>query len=137
MSVLARILPIAMLAICLTGCTGNQHLGTGIVRFDDGEPVRSGTVEFRCIDDGARFASRIDEQGQFSLTDGDGQATIPDGRYEVVVVQMVLTEDLAASLHTHGRTVPRRFADYYTSELRIAVDHQKHPEPIHVVLVSE
>ena len=38
---------------------------------------------------------------------------------EVVVVQIVLTEDLAADLHTHGRTVPRRYADYYTSGLRV------------------
>lgn len=34
---------------------------------------------------------------------------------------MVLTEDLAADAHERGRTVPRRYADYYTSGLRTQI----------------
>jgi hypothetical protein len=30
--------------------------------------------------------------------------------HEVVVVQIVLTEDLAKNAYTHGHTVPRRYA---------------------------
>jgi len=45
-------------------------------------------------------------------------------------VQIVLTEDLALEAHTHGNTVPRRYADYYTSDLKvdIAPDHTKRIE---------
>jgi hypothetical protein len=120
----------------VAGCSSNQHLGNGIVRFSDGEPVKSGTVEFRGLENGDRYASRIDEQGQFQLVNGNGLATIPDGDYEVVVVQIVLTEDLALAQHQHGRTVPRRFADYYTSEIRVSVDHEQ-PDPIHIVIATQ
>lgn len=92
----------------------------GVVRFTDGEPVRSGSIEFRSLDNGDRFAGRITDDGRFDLYDSNARAAFPPGDYEVVVVQIVVTEHLAAELHQHGRTVPRRYADYYTSGLRVA-----------------
>ncbi|EMI20679.1 hypothetical protein RMSM_02397 [Rhodopirellula maiorica SM1] len=88
------------------------------MRFSDNSPVQSGSVEFRSLADGSRYASRIAGDGSFTLTNLDGDVGCPPGDYEVVVVQIVLTEDLAAETHQHGRTVPRRYADYYTSGLR-------------------
>jgi hypothetical protein len=52
----------------------------------------------------------------------DGVVGLPAGAYEVVVVQIVLTEDLALEAHSHGNTVPRRYADYYTSGLKVDID---------------
>jgi len=113
---------LVLFALCLlvNGCSQPSH-NTGVVSFDDGQPVRSGSVEFRSLGNTGRYASRIDEQGGFTLLDQSGKPACPPGEYEVVVVQIVLTEDLAAGAHTHGRTVPRRFADYYTSGLRVNV----------------
>lgn len=105
--------------LLLAGCSGPTASFEGVVQFDDGSPVQSGSVEFRSLADGSRYASRIASDGSFALTDQDGELRCPPGDYEVVVVQIVLTEDLAAENHDHGHTVPRRYADYYTSGLRV------------------
>ena len=107
----------------------------GIVRFDDGQPVQSGSVEFRSLGDGLRFAGKISGDGSFELQDQDGTRSFPPGDYEVVVVQIVLTEDLAAESHQHGRTVPRQYADYYTSGLRVSNPADR-TDPIVVQLLS-
>lgn len=99
------------------GCSKTVIPSSGFVQFTDGEPVQSGSIEFRSLDDRSSYASRISPGGSFQLTDNDGVASLPAGEYEVVVVQIVLTEDLAAAAHEHGRTVPRQYADYYTSGL--------------------
>ncbi len=109
----------AVLGLVTGGCGGPHETATGIVQFSDGEPVQSGSVEFRSLVDGSRYASRIAVDGKFELADTHGDVGCPAGDYEVVVVQIVLTEDLAADDHTHGRTVPRCYADYYTSDLRV------------------
>lgn len=122
-----------MLSLFILGCGGGQGTSNGIVQFSDGEPVQSGSIEFRSLANGARFASRIKRDGTFMLTDSSGDPKCPPGKYEVVVVQIVLTEDLAAEKHTHGTTVPRRYADYYTSGLKVSVPDQA-VDPITVVL---
>lgn len=121
-----------VLVLC-AGCSPGGPSPNGLVRFDDGEPVRSGSVEFRSVDSGARFAGRIGDDGRFRLQDQQGKPIFPPGEYEVVVVQIVVTEHLAAEMHQHGRTVPRHFADYYTSGLRVTNDAQR-TEPIVVEL---
>lgn len=120
----------------LSGCGGPASVTSGVVRFVGGEPVRSGSVEFRSLATGSRYASRIAPDGTFDLTDADGDNECPPGKYEVVVVQIVLTEDLALADHTHGTTVPRRYADYYTSGLSVTTTADQ-TTPIHVVLTSE
>lgn len=104
----------------VVGCGKAALPSLGKVQFTDGEPVRSGSIEFRNLSDRSSYASRIAVDGGFTLIDKDGIATLPAGDYEVVVVQIVLTEDLAAEAHEHGRTVPRRYADYYTSGLEFS-----------------
>jgi len=105
--------------VSILGCSPSGPPPRGIVRFDDGQLVQSGTVEFRSLDSGQRFVGKISSDGTFELEDQAGAAAFPPGDYEVVIVQIVLTEDLAAENHQHGRTVPRQYADYYTSNLRI------------------
>jgi len=104
----------------VVGCGDAAPPSIGFVQFNDGEPVRSGSIEFRSLANGSRYAGRIGPDGSFSLTDQAGDSAFPPGDYEIVVVQIVLTEDLAADDHQHGRTVPRRYADYSTSELRFS-----------------
>jgi len=117
------------------GCSTSGPPPLGIVRFDDGQPVQSGSVEFRSLDNGLRFAGRISSDGSFELQDQNGNRSFPAGDYEAVVVQIVLTEDLAAEEHQHGRTVPRQYADYYTSGLRIS-NQADRTDPIIVELLS-
>lgn len=122
--------------VAVVGCSGTEDTGKGVVRFTDGEVVESGSVEFRSLASGDRYAGKIDSSGRFKLVDKDGRVGIPDGDYEVVVVQIVLTEDLAADMHSHGRSVPRRYADYYTSDLRVTTKAES-PLSIELVLSTE
>lgn len=124
---------LAILSLLLVGCDGSSRSCQGIVQFNDGSPVQSGSVEFRSLANGSRYASRIAADGSFVLTNQDGQLDCPAGDYEVVVVQIVLTEDLAAEAHEHGQTVPRRYADYYTSGLRVTNDPES-TSPLQVTL---
>lgn len=130
--VLAFLLLLPAVAV---GCSANGLPAQGIVRFSDGEPVTSGSIEFRSLDDGTRYASRLDSQGRFHLEDQRGARSIPAGEYEIVVVQIVMTEDLALEDHQHGRTVPRRYADYSTSDLRATIDEET-ASPIEVILLE-
>ena len=124
------------LLACIAGCGSPTGPTSGIVRFDDGSPVRSGSIELRRRDDKERFSSRISTEGAFQPANEDGEIGLPPGSYDVVVVQIVLTEDLALEAHTHGGTVPRRYADYYTSDLEVEVaDGQV--EPIEIVVQAE
>ena len=114
----------ASLFFLVGGCSKPSGTQQGKVVFDDGTAVQSGSIEFRSLADKSRYASRIAPDGSFTLTDQNGQVRCPPGEYEVVVVQIVVIEDLAAEDHEHGETVPRRYADYYTSGLRAVSPEQ-------------
>lgn len=107
------------------GCGGPKSVPVqGRVEFSDGQPVRSGRIEFRSHDATSRAMGEIGTDGRFALTTADGVAGLPPGDYDVIVVQLIITEDLPLHAHAdggHGRSVPRRFADYYTSGLRATV----------------
>ncbi|TWT93536.1 carboxypeptidase regulatory-like domain-containing protein [Neorhodopirellula pilleata] len=122
-----------VLVVSLGGCSNVVGPTSGTVRFVDGTPVMSGSIEFRRTSDKARFASRISSEGTFHPADQDGNVGLPSGAYEVVVVQIVLTEDLAKEAHAHGNTVPRRYADYYTSGLTVEIADDR-TDPVMIVL---
>ena len=130
--------PVFLFVLCLSflGCGGSVGPVSGIVRFSDGEPVRSGSIEFKRKSDQVRFASRISDDGSFQPTDQDGGVGLPPGDYDIVVVQIVLTEDLASELHSHGSTVPRRYADYYTSGLKTKISEGQ-LDPIEIIVTLD
>ena len=90
--------------MAMTGCAYSIGPTKGIVRFQDGSCLTSGSIEFRNITDGTCFASRVNNRGVFHPTNINGKIGLPVGTYEVVIVQIVLTEDLAKKDHSHGHT---------------------------------
>ena len=130
-----RLLLLLLIPLC-SGCSNELTPGVGRIVFDDGEPVRSGSIEFRSVTDRTRFSSRIGPGGEFDLADADGRKGIDPGDYAVIVLQIVMTEDLAIHEHTHGHTVPRRYADYHTSRLEYTVAPNQ-TEPIKIVVGVE
>jgi hypothetical protein len=78
------------LALLLSaGCSGRvaRYPVTGTIRFDDGQPVRIGVVEFRCPQSGVSARSKLDDRGMYQLgtfADADGA---PVGDYQVIIVQ--------------------------------------------------
>ena len=119
--------------MALTGCAYSIGPTKGIVRFQDGSCLTSGSIEFRNITDGTCFASRVNNRGVFHPTNINGKIGLPVGTYEVVIVQIVLAEDLAKKDHSHGHTVPRRYADYNTSGLSVTVAADQ-TKPIEIVI---
>jgi len=111
-----------IMIVMLVGCGRPIGPTSGAVRFADGSPVSSGSIEFRRTSDKERFASRIASDGTFQPTSSDGEIGLPPGAYDIVVVQIVLTEDLAIESHSHGHSVPRRYADYYTTDLHAEIE---------------
>ena len=103
-------LSVAILVTTLLGCQQSVGPKVGIVRFQNGSCLTSGSIEFRNIADGTCFASRVDNRGVFHPASINGKIGLPAGTYEVVIVQIVLTEDLAKNDHSHGHTVPRWYA---------------------------
>ncbi|QEF99152.1 hypothetical protein Mal15_32120 [Stieleria maiorica] len=126
----------ATLVVAFAGCGSPTGPTSGTIRFDDGTPVTAGSIEFRRQSDQQRFASRIAATGSFAPTDQQGEIGLPPGSYEVVVVQIVMTEDLAKEAHRHGQTVPRRYADYYTSDLTVEIAENEQT-PIELVIESQ
>lgn len=111
-------LAVALAAAVSVGCSPGGVPISGQVLFDDGEPVRSGRIEFRHRETRHRGMGTIDDQGQYDLADMDGGRSFRPGTYDVIVVQMIITRDLTLQQHDHGRPVPRSFADYDTSGLQ-------------------
>ncbi len=113
---------LALLLLLASGCGGSGHVPVaGRVLFDDGEAVRTGRIEFRARDQPVRGTGTIDAEGHFRLQTDDGKDGLPPGEYDAVIVQMVIVEQLSLAAHGHGRQVPRRYSDYYTSGLAVEV----------------
>jgi hypothetical protein len=108
-----------------SGCGGPELLSvSGRVVFTDGEPVKTGRIEYNAVEGPWRAVGEIDASGRFALATSDGTNALPAGEYQVVVVQVVIAEDLSAAQHDHGRPVPRKYADYRTSGLNATVSKE-------------
>lgn len=115
----------ALLVIsALAGC-GPAQIDTypvsGIVKFSDGQPVRSGTVELQSIEYGTTATGTIRSDGTFQLgtyTPVDGAAA---GQHKAIVVQLIIGDGMTVHHKDHGRAVPNHYGDYDTSGLTAEV----------------
>lgn len=114
----------ALICTC-NGCGGPVLLPvSGRVVFSDGEAVRTGRIEYSSTTSPARAMGVIDDSGQFELVTPDGYKGLPAGEYDVIVVQLVITEDLSLADHDHGRSVPIKYADYTSSDLTATISEE-------------
>jgi len=127
----------------IVGC-GPQQESTypvdGLVRFPAGEPVRLGTVEFRRViaanPEAPRWIARgtIDREGRFTLSTfqpGDGALA---GNHEVIVQQLIITEDRSFADHNHGRRVSPHYGDYASSGLKARIEATSDRQPQQIVI---
>lgn len=78
-------LGVALLVASLVGCGSGLQPVTGKVVYDDGAPVKGGSVTFNSKDKGISATGDIADDGTFSLTFEGGKGA-PPGQYKVVVV---------------------------------------------------
>ncbi len=109
--------------IALVGCS--DRLATypvaGRVQFASGSPVHVGTVELKSREHEIQARGEIDADGKFTLTTyvkGDGAVA---GFHDCVIVQFVMTEDLAGHKPSLIGVIDRRYASYATSGLSVEV----------------
>lgn len=96
----------------------------GKVVFENNEPCQLGTVEFRSLDHMVTARGIIEKDGSFMLTTwepGDGAVA---GTHQIIIQQLIITEDLSFKSHNHGKRVPPRYGDYATSGIKATVTDQ-------------
>lgn len=124
------------LLVVISGCADHSGPTGGRVIFDDGAPVQTGVVEFRSLLGEWKRSGHISRDGTFLLKEGEQVAGLPPADYEVIVAQVIITEQLAAADHTHGKNVPLRYADYHTSGLSHTVEPGE-TGPIEIVVEAK
>lgn len=93
----------------------------GKVVFSDGQPVRTGTVEFESVKFGTTATGTIRDDGSFVLgtySSSDGAAA---GKHRVIVMQLIIADGVTKHGHDHGRPVPPNYGRYETSGLTAEV----------------
>lgn len=116
----------ALGALALAGCGATTWPVTGTVVFPDGEPVRSGVVEFAPAEGGPAARGPIAADGSFALATG-GRPGALAGKYRVVVVQFAVADGAPKHTRPHAHaTVPRavhgKYRSFETSGLERVVE---------------
>ncbi len=114
---------LAILTATLLGCSDRlaTYPACGRVEFSSGGAVHVGTVELKSREHGVQARGSIDNDGNFALTtynEGDGAVA---GNHDCVVVQFVMTEDVAGHRPSTIGVIDRRYASYATSDLQIEI----------------
>lgn len=130
-----RFLLLLAITLPLMGCGSDQvptYPVRGKVQFDDGVPVRNGTIELESVEHGTTATGTIQSDGSFVLgtyTEDDGAAA---GEHTAIVVQLVIADGAFKHTVDHGRPVPPKFADYESSPLKVTVE----PKPQNEITVT-
>jgi hypothetical protein len=123
------------LPLAVAGCGAGRitYPVSGSVRFDDGEPVRFGVIEFRPIGGGTPARAKLDNSGKFILGTVESDDGAAEGSYQVIIVQHFnppppsRTTRMPAEHEAHDRAaqpdvrVAAQYADYASSPLRATV----------------
>ncbi len=127
----------------LAGCSRRvpTYPVSGTVRFEDGEPVRIGFIEFRNSASGRCARAHLNNSGTYSLGTFATNDGAPAGKYGIIIVQYFNAppsshvhshhdedgDDMTGEHHGHGKhsesshpdaRVDTNFSSYTTSPLR-------------------
>lgn len=137
-SYLARVAWLLPSILLVSGCSSGvaMYPVSGVVRFQDGQPVRNGVVEFRCAETRSVARAKLDETGAFTLSTFQEKDGAPAGDYQVIVVQYFdapppghNAQHAASARNTRANSAPTttdlrvapKFASYATTPLRAQV----------------
>ena len=110
---------------CSREKTPKRYPVSGKVVFDDGEPVKTGVVEFIPSEGEFTANGQIQRDGTFRLqTINKNDGAVP-GKYKVIVKQFIFYDKLPKHKHDHGGDVAKSFADVRTTSLEFEVRPEK------------
>ena len=120
---------IALVCFLMTiGCGTSQistYSVTGTVVFEDGSPVRSGTVELESRDHHLTATGAIRDDGSFVLGTHKSNDGACAGRLGVIVIQLIINDGTFKHSKDHGRTVDPVFSSYNSSPLMATIQAQE------------
>ncbi|MCP4192182.1 MAG: carboxypeptidase regulatory-like domain-containing protein [Planctomycetaceae bacterium] len=137
-------LALSLCALAIVGCSAG-HLPTyptsGVVQFEDGDPVRFGSIEFYNQQHDVTARGTIDRNGRYELSTFQANDGAIAGEHQVVVIQMLMPNPVvkrspadASREHQHGRHVGKAYSGYATSSLTCTVEQG---DNVHDFTVSE
>lgn len=113
----------ALLAIL--GCSKDPHPKrfpvSGAVKFSDGEPVKTGIVEFIPVDGALTATGQIKSDGTYKLSTIENDDGAVPGDYIVVVKQFIFYDKIPEQKHDHGGDVDTVYADERTTPFKYTV----------------
>lgn len=116
----------ALLALPICGCSRDKYPKrykvSGAVTFPDGEPVRTGVVEFIPTEGNLTANGEIDREGNFTLTTISNKDGAVPGKYRVVIKQFIFYDKVPEHKHDHGGDVAVVFADENSTPLKFDVE---------------
>lgn len=89
----------------------------------DGQPVPKGSIQF-VPEKGRPFAGKINENGTFRLAElsveKDGRRSgVAPGKYQIGISSAEIVNEDSDEMLNH---IPRKYADYRTSQLKVEID---------------
>ena len=120
---------ITMLGISLLVGCGEGRVSTypvsGKVVFDDGSPVRTGTVELASDEHKLTATGRIEHDGSFVLGTYKSDDGACAGNHRVIVMQMIINDGTVNHTKDHGKPVDPMYATYSSSPLTAKITAQE------------
>lgn len=113
-----------LLVTAFAGCGSSypkRHPVSGVVKFKDGSPVKTGTVEFGIPGSQWTASGAIARDGTFSLSTVKPNDGAIAGEHKVIVRQIIVSYLPVQGQHDHGKLVDTRYADYRTTPLTLTV----------------
>ncbi|MEM8677966.1 MAG: hypothetical protein AAGF97_01310 [Planctomycetota bacterium] len=107
------------------GCSKlpRTYPAAGRVVFEDGEPLRSGRVEFKSREHPYVARGSLDTEGRFRLTTFKPQDGAIAGAHQVIVVGNFVAETSDPDQHAaHAQPFDRKFSRYATTTLAIQIE---------------
>jgi hypothetical protein len=114
-----------VVAFLCSGCSDSRpkaYAAKGKVVFQDGSPVKVGTIETKSDKYGIQATGAIEKDGSFVLTTyspGDGAV---EGKHQCVIVQFIQVEGAAKFKPSSIGVVNKKHSSYATSGLSFSIE---------------
>lgn len=118
-------------ALAGVGCNSDRlptYPTTGTIQFQDGRPVRFGSIEFYNVENDITARGTIGRDGTYQVGTFQPKDGTIAGEHQVVIIQVLMpapvikSEDGAHHHHDHGRHVDKKYATYATSPLKCTIE---------------
>ncbi|HMO15311.1 MAG TPA: hypothetical protein PKD64_10470 [Pirellulaceae bacterium] len=115
------------LVVCLLSITGCDksipaYPVEGTVVFEDGTPIKFGTIELLSDEHKINARGTINREGKFRLTTYHPNDGAVAGKHRCVIAQHVVEMYGIKVNHDHGDLVASKYADYSTTDLVVVIE---------------